>query len=155
MTENNNIPQGNVPGQTGMPAGQGAPVPPPTYHQQAAGQQQPYGQQMPPQQPYGQAQPQAQMNYKYRGPGFGSIKKEKWPAVVLAALLGPFGIHKYYMGYKTEGLITLLVTLIGSLFFGLGFAVMRIITIIEAVKYVSLTEEDFEQTYVHGFKGWF
>ncbi len=147
MSENDN-PQGTVnngtssaptPEGTQVPPAAGAPVPPPPY------------QQVPPQQTY----TQTQGNYKARSQGFGSLRKEKWPAVVLAFALGWLGIHKFYLGYKSEGLAMLLITIIGSLCFGIGMMVMAVFAIIEGVKYVSLTEEDFEATYVRGYKGWF
>lgn len=136
MTENENTQNQVNNAGSGAPI-PGAPVPPPPPYQQ-----------VPPQQTYTQTQ------YTTAKAGFGSAKKEKWPAVVLAFILGALGIHKFYLGYKTEGLIMLLVCLIGSLCFGLGAIVMQVIAIIEAVKYVSLTEEDFEATYVLGNKGW-
>lgn len=142
MTDNQNAPQAGTPG-TPPPAGttppaSGAPTPPPAY-------------QVPPQQNYQQPQNPG----KVRSRGFGSARKEKWPAVVLAFALGTFGIHKFYLGYKNEGLAMLLIAVIGSLCFGLGAAVMAVFAIIEAVKYVALTQEDFEATYVIGYKGWF
>lgn len=131
MTENQNAPQTGNPGTN--------PPPPPAY-------------QVPPQQTYAQ-QPQGQS--KSRSRGFGSMEKQKWPAVVLAFTLGLFGLHKFYLGYKNEGLAMLLISLIGSLCVGLGPTVMLVFALIEAVKYVSLTEADFEATYVRGYKGWF
>lgn len=139
MTGNEN-PQNTPNTNPGTPTQQGAPVtPPPTY-------------QVPPQQTYTQGQ---QGNYKTRDHGIGSARKEKWPAVVLAFVLGTLGIHKFYLGYKTEGLIMLLVSIIGGLCAGIGTIVMLVISIIEAVKYVTLTEEDFEARYVNSYKGWF
>ncbi|MCL2339506.1 MAG: TM2 domain-containing protein [Actinomycetia bacterium] len=87
--------------------------------------------------------------------GWGSAKKDKWVAFFLAWFLGVFGIHKFYLGYKTEGMTMLLVSLIGSLCFGIGPMVMAVVAYIEAVRYVILTQEDFEATYVNGSKGWF
>jgi len=97
-------------------------------------------------------QPPPQM--KQKSPGIGSMQKEKWPAAVLAFTLGTFGLHKFYLGYKTEGLIMLLVSVIGSFCFGLGTFAMLVIGMIEAVKYVTLTEEEFQAYYVRGYKGW-
>ena len=117
----------------------GAPVPPPPTYQ------------VPPQQPY--AQPPA--SGKTKTPGLGSKNKQKWPAVALAFALGFIGMHKFYLGYKTEGMIMLLVSAIGAICsLGLGTLVMAVIAIIEFVKYVTLTEEEFEATYVTGYKGW-
>ncbi|MCL2530287.1 MAG: TM2 domain-containing protein [Coriobacteriia bacterium] len=121
-------------------AGQAPTQPPPTY-------------QVPPQQQY-YAQPQA--NTKTRTPGIGSAQKEKWPAVILAFVLGWLGMHKFYLGYKSEGLVMLLVSAIGLICtVGVATSVMVVIAIVEAVKYITSTEEDFEQTYVKGYKGWF
>lgn len=132
-------------------------APPPASQAAQGAQQAPFTQapptyQVPPQQNYAQA---SQGEYKTRQSGFGSAKKEKWPAVLLAFGLGSLGIHKFYLGYKTEGLVMLLVSIIGGLCFGIGTTVMLIFSIIEAVKYVSLTEDDFERIYVHSYKGWF
>jgi len=87
---------------------------------------------------------------------WGSAQKDKWVATLLAAVLGPLGIHKFYLGYKKEGQIMLLVTLAGSIFtLGFAAAAMGIVSIIEAVNYVILTQEDFERIYVYGYKAWF
>jgi TM2 domain-containing membrane protein YozV len=118
----------------------------PQYQQQVPGYQQPpYNQQ------YGQ-QPGYQPPLPKRG--WGSEEKDKWVAAVLAFTLGVFGIHKFYLGYKNEGMIMLLVSLIGSLCLGLGPLVMLVIAYIEAVRYVILTQQDFQTTYVIGSKPW-
>jgi TM2 domain-containing membrane protein YozV len=121
---------------------------------------------VPPTQP-GPGQPYIpQPNYQYapqptqpasssnRTAGIGSAYKDKWVAAVLAFLLGTFGIHKFYLGYKNEGLIMLLVSILGSCLAGAGALVMLVISMIEAVRYVILTQEDFERKYVFGSKGW-
>lgn len=120
----------------------------------------PPGYQYAQQQPYTQ-QPYAQQQYvppqtSSRTAGIGSAHKDKWVAAVLAFCLGMFGLHKFYLGYKNEGIIMLVVSLVGGIcLLGLGFFVMTVIAYIEAVKYVILTQEDFERTYVVGSKGWF
>ncbi|MCL2806688.1 MAG: TM2 domain-containing protein [Coriobacteriia bacterium] len=142
------VPQQPVPGQPvpgqpyatpGAAPAPSAPVPPPTY-------------QVPPQQQYAQpAQPVA----KTRSAGIGSTKKEKWPAVLLACVLGALGLHKFYLGYKTEGIIMLAVSLGGSILtFGLAYVVMQVIGIIEGVRYLTLIEDEWEATYLRGYKGW-
>ena len=91
-----------------------------------------------------------------KGRGFGSARKEKWSAVALAYTLGWLGIHKFYLGYKNEGTIMMVISIVGAICtFGLGTIVMVIIAIVEAAHYVALTEEDFQKTYVEGRKGWF
>lgn len=81
--------------------------------------------------------------------------KSKVAAGVLAILLGGLGIHKFYLGYTKEGLIMLIVSIIGSLLFGLGAAVMEVIGIIEGIIYLTKSDEDFYKTYELGHKGWF
>ncbi len=146
------------PDNTNGVAPQGAPVPPPApVMGEMPGQVPPYAQTPPPAQPYGQPQPQyayVQPNAKQREAGFGSTEKQKWPAAILAYILGPLGIHKFYMGYKTEGLILLLIGTVGVVCFGLGPLVARIISIIEAVKITAYTEEDFKANYIDNYKGW-
>ncbi|HEY0867343.1 MAG TPA: TM2 domain-containing protein [Fimbriimonas sp.] len=73
--------------------------------------------------------------------------EKKLPAGILAILLGGFGIHKFYLGYVTAGLIQIVLTLC----FGLG----ALIGIIEGIIYLTKTDQDFVDTYVRGSKSWF
>lgn len=68
---------------------------------------------------------------------------------ILAILLGPFGIHKFLLGYTSEGLITLLISLIscGTLTSLLG--------LIEGIIYLTKSDQEFYQTYQVNKKGWF
>jgi TM2 domain-containing membrane protein YozV len=117
----------------------------------------------------GAGQPQA--NYGYAPPatsplgstaayaqpttGIGSPQKDKWVAAVLAYILGWAGLHKFYLGYKNEGIIMLVISIVGAICtFGLGMIVMVVIAWIEAVRYLILTQEDFQARYVIGRKGW-
>ena len=110
--------------------------------QQGWQQQQSYGQ---PESPYAQ-QPQP----------YPSTAKNKVAAGLLGIFLGSLGIHKFYLGYSKEGVIMLLVTLLGSLLtFGLAAAAMQIIGIIEGVVYLTRSDEEFYYTYDVGNKTWF
>jgi TM2 domain-containing membrane protein YozV len=116
--------------------------------------QQPYGyqqqQQVPPQQPYGYQQ-------AYVNPAdVKTTDKDRLVAGLLAIFLGSLGIHKFYLGYSTEGLIMLLVTVIGAcLTLGIGSAVMAIIALIEGIMYLVKSQQEFERIYVYNKKGWF
>ena len=142
---NNPSPPGS-PYPSGTPAPQN-PQPNQTYSQQGSQFTPPPNYQYAPQQP-------AQASQSKRTAGIGSASKDKWVAALLAFFLGIFGIHKFYLGYKTEGIIMLVVSLAGSLCFGLGLLVMVVISYIEAVRYVILTQEEFENAYVFADKGW-
>jgi len=77
---------------------------------------------------------------------------KKIPAGVCGILLGPFGIHKFILGYTGEGVILLLVTL-----FTCGFAwpITHTIGLIEGILYLTKTDEEFVRMYVQNKKGWF
>ncbi len=75
-------------------------------------------------------------------------------AGVLGILLGGLGIHKFVLGYTKEGIIMLLVSLIGSLVL-VGPMVMGLIGLIEGILYLTKSDEEFIATYVTGKKGWF
>jgi TM2 domain-containing membrane protein YozV len=86
-------------------------------------------------------------------------------AGIFAVLFGGLGVHKFHLGYNSEGLIMLLLSLFGFpvwiLLAAMGMPllfpplIMGIIGIIEGITYLSKTDEDFVQTYVQKKKGWF
>lgn len=80
--------------------------------------------------------------------------KSKVTAGVLGILLGSLGVHKFYLGYTKEAIITLVITLLGS-FIVIGPTVMGIIGLIEGIMYLTKSDEDFQAIYVDGQKGWF
>jgi TM2 domain-containing membrane protein YozV len=68
--------------------------------------------------------------------------------VICAILLGWLGVHKFILGYTTEGVIMLVL---GILTCGLT----NIIGIVEGVIYLTKSDEDFVRTYIQNKKGWF
>jgi TM2 domain-containing membrane protein YozV len=78
--------------------------------------------------------------------------EKKVVAGILAILLGSFGIHKFYLGYNTPGIIMLLITVLTC---GVGASVIGIIAIIEGIMYLTKSDEEFVATYVNGKKEWF
>jgi TM2 domain-containing membrane protein YozV len=79
-------------------------------------------------------------------------RKDKTAAGLLGIFLGSLGIHKFYLNYTKEGVIMLLVSLLTC---GVGATVMGIIGFIEGILYLTKTDEEFQYTYVDGYKGWF
>jgi TM2 domain-containing membrane protein YozV len=79
---------------------------------------------------------------------FGTVNQENKKIVsgIFAILLGSLGIHKFYLGYITEGVIQLILGLVG---------IGGLIGVIEGIIYLTKTDEDFYQTYQVGKKGWF
>ena len=74
--------------------------------------------------------------------------EKKIPAGILGILLGRLGIHKFYLGYTTAGIIQIVITLLTC---GVG----SIIGLIEGIIYLTKSDEEFANTYVNGQKAWF
>ena len=67
---------------------------------------------------------------------------------ILAILIGSLGIHKFYLGYTTEGIIQLILSIVTC-----GLA--GIVPFIEGIIYLTKSDEEFYQTYQVGKKAWF
>lgn len=73
---------------------------------------------------------------------------KKMPAGLCGILLGGFGVHKFILGYTTEGIIQIVLTLVTC-----GAA--GIIGLIEGIIYLTKSDEEFYNTYIANKKGWF
>lgn len=90
------------------------------------------------------------------GAATGGGQKDKMVAGLLGIFLGGLGIHKFYLGYNKEGLIMLLVSVIGGMFTcGAVSVAVQIIGLIEGIMYITKTDPEFDQLYVQGQKTWF
>ncbi len=78
--------------------------------------------------------------------------EKKLAAGICGILIGAFGVHKFILGYKNEGLIMLLVSVLSC--FTLSF-VMSVVGIVEGILYLTKTDEEFVNTYITNKKGWF
>ena len=85
--------------------------------------------------------------------GSSSGEKSKIIACLLALFLGTIGVHKFYLGYNTQGIIMLLCGTVGWILF-LPPIVMAIIALIEAIMYISKSDEEFQEIYVDNEKPW-
>jgi TM2 domain-containing membrane protein YozV len=136
-----------------------APQPGPQYQQAPPQSQQSYGYQQS-QQSYGYQQP-PQQTYGYQQPYVNpadvkTTDKDRIVAGLLGIFLGSLGIHKFYLGYRNEGLIMLLISIVGGcVTFTLASWVMWVIGLIEGIMYLTKSQREFEQTYVYNRKGWF
>jgi TM2 domain-containing membrane protein YozV len=77
------------------------------------------------------------------------VNNKKLAAALLAILLGPLGIHKFLLGYTSEGIIWLVISLCTC-----GI-VTGILGLIEGIIYLTKSDEEFYQTYQVGKKAWF
>lgn len=109
-----------------------------------------YADQQPAQPPYGTRPP---VQPHYDAPG---VSCDHVAAALLAIFLGCFGVHKFYLGYSTQGFIMLALSLVGGLFtFGLAAGVVWVISLIEGVIYLTKSQSEFERTYVYRRREWF
>ena len=77
---------------------------------------------------------------------------KKLAAGLCGILLGGFGVHKFILGYQTEGLIMLLVTVLTC---GMAGMITGVIGIVEGIIYITKSDEEFVRTYIQNRKGWF
>lgn len=77
---------------------------------------------------------------------------KKIVAGICGILLGGFGVHKFILGYTTEGLVMLLVTVLTC---GLGGMVIGVIGLIEGIMYLTKSDDEFVSTYIVNKRGWF
>lgn len=75
-------------------------------------------------------------------------ENKKVVAGVLGILLGGLGIHKFILGYTSEGIIQIVISIVTC---GIG----SIVGFIEGIIYLTKTDEEFYQTYQVNKKGWF
>lgn len=69
-------------------------------------------------------------------------------AGIMGILFGGFGIHKFILGYTSEGIIQLIVSIVTC-------GLFSIVGLIEGIIYLTKTDEEFYQTYQVNKKGWF
>ena len=124
-----------VPPQTPPQAGpQGGP-----QYQQPQYQQQ---YQQGPQQQYQQG-PQQQYQQAYQQPNNyqpAPSEKSKVTAAILAILIGGLGIHYFYLGKTTGGIVFLLLCCTG---------IPSLLALIQGIMMLTMTEEQFQQKYVY------
>lgn len=86
--------------------------------------------------------------------GSNLTQSKRFIAGLLAILIGLWGIHKFYLGYKQEGIILLLAGTIGWILVIPGMVAV-VVAIVEGVIYLTKTDAEFDQLYVQGHRPWF
>lgn len=75
-------------------------------------------------------------------------ENKKIVAGICALLVGGFGVHKFILGYKNEGIIL-------AVAFFLTCGLTQIVGLIEGIIYLTKSDAEFYQTYQVGQKTWF
>ena len=77
-------------------------------------------------------------------------------AGILGILFGAIGIDKFGLGYTVEGVVMLLISIVGFVFTcGFSLYAMTIIGFIEGIIYLTKSDEEFIYIYQTNRKGWF
>lgn len=83
-----------------------------------------------------------------------NLNKSKWVAGFLAIFLGWIGAQKFYLGHNAAGIITIVITTLGAVVL-VGPLITSVIGIVEGIKYLTESPEQFKDTYLIGGKTWF
>ncbi len=81
--------------------------------------------------------------------------KSKIVAGILALFLGVFGIHKFYLGCTTAGIVMLVVFLFGFIILSIPSFIIALIAFVEALIYFFKSDSKFQEIYVQNKKCWF
>jgi TM2 domain-containing membrane protein YozV/cold shock CspA family protein len=81
--------------------------------------------------------------------------KNKIVAALLALFLGWLGVHKFYLGKTTAGIIMALCGTVGWLLFAIPPMIIGVIAFIEFIIYLVKPEAEFHRDYVVGNRSWF
>ena len=67
-------------------------------------------------------------------------------AALLAIFLGALGIHYFYLGKNTAGIVFLLIAMFSC---GVLAAITSVLALVQGIIMLTLTQEQFEQKYVY------
>ena len=95
---------------------------------------------------YGYNDPNTSQNPR---PSNGNYRSEKKLAAgLLGILLGAFGANKFFLGYTNEGIIQIVLNIVTC-------GVATVVPLIEGIIYLTMSDEQFDRTYVQNNKAWF
>ena len=92
--------------------------------------------------------PSYQPPHQPGGPIPPNVSSTKLTAGLCGILIGGLGIHKFVLGYTTEGVITIVATILTCGVFG-------IVPFIEGIMYLVKSDQEFYETYMLNKKAWF
>ena len=77
--------------------------------------------------------------------------KNNATAALLAFFLGPFGVHRFYLGEAGLGITYLLVSLLVGVFtLGISTAIIGLINFVEFIIFLTMSDEEFDRKYNKG-----
>ena len=89
-------------------------------------------------------------------PPTSEVPQDQLVATLLAALLGVFGVHKFYLKCNAQGWTYLLISILGGVVTcGVATAVMLVVSWVEAIIYITRPAAEFIKLNVEEKKPWF
>jgi TM2 domain-containing membrane protein YozV len=85
---------------------------------------------------------------------------KKIVAGICGILLGMFGVHKFILGYTSEAVLMLVLSIAGIVFAcfivpAVAPLLMWVFGLIEGIIYLTKSDDEFVETYINNKKGWF
>ena len=84
-----------------------------------------------------------------------SGENKKLLAGILGIVVGGLGVHKFILGYNKEGIIMLVVGVVGWFLCAIPTGIVCLIGLIEGIIYLTKSDEEFYETYQVNKKPWF
>lgn len=73
-----------------------------------------------------------------------------------AIIFGSLGIHKFILGYTAEGILTIIISILGGYFsYGFTLLIMQVVGLVEGIIYLNKSHEEFIDNYFTNKQGWF
>lgn len=76
----------------------------------------------------------------------GPSGKNRGVAGILAIILGSLGIHYFYIGKNTAGIICLVLTLFSC---GIAATLLSVMGLIQGILILTMSEQEFENRYIY------
>ncbi len=88
-------------------------------------------------------------NQQQQNSGYNNYHSEKKLAAgLLGILLGTFGANKFYLGYTNEGIIQIVLNIVTC-------GIASVVPFIEGIIYLTMSDQQFDETYIRNKKTWF
>ena len=84
-----------------------------------------------------------------------SGENKKLLAGILGIVVGGLGVHKFILGYNKEGIIMLVIGVVGWFLCAIPTGIVCLVGLIEGIIYLTKSDEEFYETYQANKKPWF
>lgn len=78
---------------------------------------------------------------------YSHARDKKIAAALLGIFLGSVGANKFYLGYIKEAIIQIVLNLVTC-------GIASVIPFVEGIIYLTMSDRDFEETYIYKKRAW-